>query len=65
MSTLVSADDLFFIFYQKLNDITEPKLHDVMCQGAPVSPPQDPHGALLLGAAHRPLLAHHGIAAGP
>ena len=41
------------------------KVHDVMLQGAPVSPPQDPHGALLLGAAHRPLLAHHGIAAGP
>ena len=35
-----------------------------MLQGAPVSPPQDPHGALLLGAAHRPLLAHHGLAAG-
>ena len=46
-------------------DVIEAKIHDVMLQGAPVSPPQDPHGALLLGAAHRPLLAHHGIAAGP
>ena len=61
---LVSVGDLY-ILYRKLNDVTEAMLHDEMCQGAPVSPPQDPHGALLLGAAHRPLLAHHGIAAGP